>query len=190
MEMAALVQFLGSSVKLGKANIIFAASNRPSVLPHGTTRFKMNGFLLNLIFVDFSKTCYNIPGSLKPAKNSRYFRWRLMYIYDNISLNSPQNEKFSDKSSSEYHSTHFIFKIFLPKSCLLWVNVEKHGTARQVTEENIIGGMRNACWITWLQTNTQNMWYLLLYHANNCYANATQCVSCLIRFYPPLTYVN
>jgi hypothetical protein len=45
MEMAALVQFLGSFARLGKANIIFAVSKCPSVLPHGTTRFPLNGFL-------------------------------------------------------------------------------------------------------------------------------------------------
>jgi hypothetical protein len=144
MEMAALVQFLGPFAKLGKANIIFAVSNCPSVLPHGETRFPLNGFLWNLVFVDFSKICYKIPVSLKSVKNSRYFTWRLMYIYDNISLSSPQNDNFSDKSCSENHSPHFLFKTgFFPKYCLVWDNVQKYGRARQATDDNKIRVMLN-----------------------------------------------
>jgi hypothetical protein len=45
--------------------------------------------------------------------------------------------------------THFIINKFFPqKSCRLWHNVEKYGTARQATDENIIRRMRFACWIT------------------------------------------
>ena len=37
---------------------------------------------------------------------------------------------------------------FLWKLCFLWDNVEKYGTARQATDDNIIRRMRFACWIT------------------------------------------
>jgi hypothetical protein len=37
---------------------------------------------------------------------------------------------------------------FSRKSCRLWDNVEKYGTARQDTGDNIIRRMRFACWIT------------------------------------------
>ena len=43
----------------------------------------------------------------------------------------------------------FMFSNFSPqKSCRLWDNVEKHVTARQSTEVNIIQRMCIACWMT------------------------------------------
>jgi hypothetical protein len=36
---------------------------------------------------------------------------------------------------------------FFLKSCHLWDNVKKYGTARQATDDNIIWRMRFACWI-------------------------------------------
>ena len=36
---------------------------------------------------------------------------------------------------------------FFEKSYSLWDNVEKYGTARQATDDNIIRRMRIACWI-------------------------------------------
>jgi len=42
-----------------------------------------------------------------------------------------------------------MFTNFFPrKSCSLSDNMEKYGTARQVTNDNITGRMRFACWIT------------------------------------------
>jgi hypothetical protein len=44
--------------------------------------------------------------------------------------------------------THVLYSItFLRKSCRLWDNVEKYGTAGQTTDDNIIRRMRFACWI-------------------------------------------
>jgi hypothetical protein len=40
----------------------------------------------------FRKSVHKIQVSLKPDKNNGYFTWRPIYIYSNISLNSPQNE--------------------------------------------------------------------------------------------------
>ena len=37
---------------------------------------------------------------------------------------------------------------FFRKSCLLWDNVEKYGTAREATDNNTIGRTHFACWIT------------------------------------------
>jgi hypothetical protein len=54
----------------------------------------------------------------------------------------------SDKSCRENQNTHFMFNNFFPKSCRLCDNVEKYGTARQATDDNIIRRMRFACWIT------------------------------------------
>jgi hypothetical protein len=45
--------------------------------------------------------------------------------------------------------THILCSItFFRKSCLLWDNVEKYGTAGQTTDDNIIRRMRFGCWIT------------------------------------------
>jgi hypothetical protein len=44
------------------------------------------------------------------------------------------------------HISHSI--TFFLKSCRLWDNVEKYGTARQSTDGSIIRRMRFACWIT------------------------------------------
>jgi hypothetical protein len=45
--------------------------------------------------------------------------------------------------------THILCSIaFSRKSCRLWNKVEKYGTARQATDDNIIRRMRFACWIT------------------------------------------
>jgi hypothetical protein len=53
----------------------------------------------------------------------------------------------SDESCRENQNTHFVFSNFFPKSCCLWDNVEKYGTARQATDGNIIRRMRFPCWI-------------------------------------------
>ena len=48
-----------------------------------------------------------------PTRNPR------MYIYDNVSLNSPQNENFSNKSRTENQDTRFMLNIGICKSCRL-----------------------------------------------------------------------
>jgi hypothetical protein len=53
--------------------------------------------------------------------------------------------------------------------------VEKYGTARQTTDDNIIQRMRFACWIT-KATDTHSEYVIFIaFHGNNCYANAPQC---------------
>ena len=63
------------------------------------------------------------------------------------------------------------------KSCPLWGNVEKYGTARQAADGNIIGRMRSAFCVNkarmWTLTN--NVQYILILHCNNGYANAPLC---------------
>jgi hypothetical protein len=46
------------------------------------------------------------------------------------------------------------------KSCGLWDNVEKFGTARQATDDNIIQRMRFTCWIT-KATDTHSEYVIL-----------------------------
>jgi hypothetical protein len=69
-----------------------------------------------------------------------------MYMYDNISQNSFQNDRYFRQSYKENHK-HFMFDNFPRKSFHLY-NVEKCGRDRQATDENIIWRMRIACWIT------------------------------------------
>jgi hypothetical protein len=58
--------------------------------------------------------------------------------------------------------THFTLKNFFPrKSCRLWDNMEKYGTARQATDDNIILRMRFAWWIT-KATDTHSQYVILI----------------------------
>jgi hypothetical protein len=61
------------------------------------------------------------------------------------------------------------------KSCGLWGNVEKYGTATEATDENITWRTRVACWIT-KTTNTPGIF--LLFYGNSGYANAPGCYIC------------
>jgi hypothetical protein len=55
----------------------------------------------------------------------------------------------SDESRKQNQNSHFMYNNFFPwKSCRLWHNVEKYGTARQATDDNIIRRMRFACCTT------------------------------------------
>jgi hypothetical protein len=67
----------------------------------------------------------------------------------------------SDKSCTQNQNTHFMFNNFFRKSCRLWDNVEKYGTARQATDDNIIRRMRCVCWIT-KATDTHSEYVILI----------------------------
>ena len=57
-------------------------------------------------------------------------------------------------------------KFFYIKSCRLWDNVNKYSRAGEATDYNM------ALAHLTLRTHTQNMYYLLLFHCNNCCKNA------------------
>jgi hypothetical protein len=62
----------------------------------------------------------------------------------------------------EKTKTHILCSItFFRKSCRLWDNVEKCGTARQATDDNITRRMRFACWIT-KATDTHSEYVILI----------------------------
>jgi len=63
----------------------------------------------------FRKSGEKIKVSVKFVKKNVYFTWRPMYIYNNISLNSSQSEKFSGNSCRENQNTYFTFINFSPK---------------------------------------------------------------------------
>jgi hypothetical protein len=51
--------------------------------------------------------------------------------------------------------------------------VEKYGTARKATDDNVIGHMHVACCIT-KATGTHSEFVILLFYDNNDYANVPQ----------------
>jgi hypothetical protein len=65
--------------------------------------------------------------------------------------------------------------------------VEKYGTARQATDDNIIRRMRFACWVT-KATDTHSEYVILIaFHRNSSYARAPGCY--IIRILPVLLHV-
>jgi hypothetical protein len=109
----------------------------------------------------FRKSVEKIQVSLKSGNNNGTLHKDLctfMVISRSILLRTRND---SDKSCTENQNTHFMFNNFLfRKSCRLWDNVEKHGTARQATDDNIIRRMRFTCWIT--KATDTHLEYLIL----------------------------
>jgi hypothetical protein len=76
----------------------FRLSVRPSVFlsawnNSGSIRRNLMKLYICVFFDNMSK---KIQFSLKSDKNNGHFIWKTKYIYDNISLNTSYNEKFSD----------------------------------------------------------------------------------------------
>ena len=66
--------------------------------------------------------------------------------------------------------------------------MEKNGTARLATDDNIIHCMHFVSWIT-KAADTQNKYYLLLFHSSSGYMDAPQYydymyISCLVSDFP------
>ena len=97
----------------------------------------------------FRKPVEKIQVSLKSDKNNGYFTWRPIYIYINISLSFSffcEWEMFLTKAVYKIQ-THILRSItFYSKSCCLWDNVDKYGTAREAKLVNITWRTRIACW--------------------------------------------
>jgi hypothetical protein len=109
----------------------------------------------------FRKSLYQIEVSLKSDKNNGYFTRKpcvhLWYIAEFFL----EWEMFRTKVKNKI-KTHILCSITFPqKSCCLWDNVEKYGTARQTTDDNIIRRMRFACWIT-KTTDTHSEYVILI----------------------------
>jgi hypothetical protein len=95
----------------------------------------------------FRKSAKKFQVSLKCDKNNGPFTWRPMYIYDNISLNSSQNEMFQAKRVKK--SKHILCSMtFFRKLYRLWDKVENVVRVGQAIDDNIVWRMRVACWIT------------------------------------------
>jgi len=48
-----------------------------------------------------------------------------LYIYDNISLNSPYNERYCGQSCREHQNTYFMFNMFFSLNHAFWDKMEK-----------------------------------------------------------------
>jgi hypothetical protein len=120
--------FLGALAKLRTATITFVMSVCHRVLME-QFGFHWTNFHEILYLSIIPKSAL----SLKPDKINRYLVWRPMYIYDTISVSSSWNENVSDKRFWENKKLLFLPMIYSRKPCLLWSNMEKYGSTRQVT---------------------------------------------------------
>jgi hypothetical protein len=121
-------------------------SVRPSAMNNSTPTGQI---FMNFETWEFlKKSVEKIQVELISDKNNVCFTWRRVYVYDNISLNSSQNEICFRQNLCRKWKYIFCWITFSRKSCRLWDNVEKYGTAGQATDGNIIRRMRFACWIT------------------------------------------
>jgi len=99
----------------------------------------------------------------------------------------------SDKSCRENQNTCCVITPppLPPENCAVYeIMWKKHVTARQATDDNILGRMHSACLITkaWIKAHTHNILYALLFHDNKGYANAPKC--CVIHSMPSLLLVG
>ena len=105
----------------------------------------------------FQKSAQKIEVSSKSNKSKGTLhedRCTFMIICRSI-IRSIRNtlDKFVEKIK-----TQFIFvKLFFRKSCLLWDNVEKYGTAGPATDDNITRRKHTACWVN-KAADTQRIW--------------------------------
>jgi len=62
----------------------------------------------------------------------------------------------SDKSCSENQNIFYV-KYFFPRNHVLNEIMGKKSKARQATDDNIVWPMHIECWVTGVQTHTQNI---------------------------------
>jgi len=87
MHRRGLILFLGMFTNLWKATVSFVMSVCPSIHPSAwNNSAPAEQFSWLCIFECFQKSVKKIHIWLKSDKNNRYFPWRPMYIYNNISL--------------------------------------------------------------------------------------------------------
>jgi len=91
----------------------------------------------NLIFASFSKSVQKIQVPLKSVKNSGYFIWRPMFLFDHISLNSSQNEKCFRHNLYRKSKNTLCQIILFTKSCLLRGVVAQYCWVREATDDNM-----------------------------------------------------
>jgi hypothetical protein len=142
------IYLLGAIVRLIETNIGFVKSVRPWI----TNRLKMVGhsalWVSEIFNISVENSIWNKNSQIK--HNFYEVLWTLMttcgWMYLNI---------FRPGSREIKRDCFYFFR----KSCRLWENVEKFGTVRQVTGDNIIKVKRIVCWLTTarLQTHSHNV---------------------------------
>ena len=126
--------FSGAFAKLRKTTDNFVRSVSLSLCPHEITRFKLDGFSWNLIFVYLPKICRDNSGIIKigqeyrtPYKETNIYFWsRLIQFFLEWEIIKTE---VVEKTKTQFTLGIFFFR----KSCRLWVNVENYYTARQAT---------------------------------------------------------
>jgi len=110
----------------------------------------------------FRKPIEKIKISLTSEKNNGYFSWRSVHIYELMLNSCKEREMFQTKFAQKF-KTHILCSVNSPprKSCRLWDNVERCGTAGQATDDNTVRRMRFACWIP-KATNTHSEYVILI----------------------------
>ena len=123
---------LGAFVKLRKASISFVVSvclsNRLSFCM-GQLCSHWIGFHEIRNLSTSRKSVDRIQVSLKSGKNKGYFTWRRKYVYEIILLISSKNKTIVQKVTTHILCSVTCFR----KSCPLWGNVAKYGSAWQDT---------------------------------------------------------
>jgi hypothetical protein len=118
-------------------------------------------------------------------------------MHGNISQNSSQNEKcFRKKVVRETENSNLCSITYSRKLYRLWDNVERHGTARQATDDNTSRRMCIICSMTEV-TDTHSKYIIITdLRCNNGYAEKPQCYvihmhsNSLVRcVYCPFTWV-
>jgi len=92
----------------------------------------------------FRKSVEKIEVSLKSDKNDGSFTSRRMYNYNNNSFILLRIRNFQTRFEEKIKIHRLFSKTFTRKSCHLWDNVEKYGTAGQATYD-MIRRMRTIC---------------------------------------------
>ena len=160
-----------------------------SILPLGTIRLPLDGFLWNLIFVYFFRDSVGkIQVSLTSDKNSRNFTSRPMYMSDKTTLSFLGMRNVSVKSCREDQNTRFTSTNFFLKCAvyeIMWGNIVEPDRPR-IT----IWLMHMARWIPKSRNTDSENWYILLFHCNNSliFRSYVHCLS--LRFVGPCIIVT
>ena len=83
------------------------------------------------------KSVEKVQVSLKPDKNTRYFKQRLMYIYDSNAVKFLRKINVSDRNCRENQNTYFTFNFFFENGAvykIMWKR--KYDRAGQTTNDN------------------------------------------------------
>jgi hypothetical protein len=157
----------------------------PSACPHGTNRFPPDRFSWNLII--FQKSVKKIHVSLtfpRVTINVHEYQYTTLIIYHSVLL---RMRNVSDTFLAKIKINILSTITFSRKLCSLWDNVKKYDTARQATDDNIIGRMRVAFWVT-KATNTRSEFVIVLafLQQQSLYARAPMsyymCIACLVIY--------